>query len=266
MWCAPFKMRASALVETGEVATAVITGTPDVRQALSDHRAEILSATSTIIRFIRSWGYIVGADIMIKISACARSPVQPADSYVQKYQTEVIVLANREMGENDRVLALYTKDFGLVKARASAILTERSKMRYALQDYSRASVSLVRGRRGWRAAGAIARRAATGSPMIASRRSRAYALSRCVLSRVKRRAPICSLRFQKRMRRFLAKVLMCRGRPSRSCAPREFSLRSATFQLKRFRPLSLGKRGTLRSRWRRHTSCANSCYGRSIER
>ena len=47
----------------------------------------------------------------------------------QKYQTEAIVLANREMGENDRVLALYTKDFGLVKARASAIRSEKSKAR-----------------------------------------------------------------------------------------------------------------------------------------
>lgn len=82
----------------------------------------------------------------------------------QKYQTEAIVLANREMGENDRVVALYTKDFGLVKARASAIRSEKSKMRYALQDYSHASVSLVKGRRGWRAAGAIALRCALQKP------------------------------------------------------------------------------------------------------
>lgn len=81
----------------------------------------------------------------------------------QKYQTEAIVLANREVGENDRVFALYTKDFGLIKARASAVRTEKSKMRYALQDYAYASASMVKGRRGWRVAGAIALRGALGS-------------------------------------------------------------------------------------------------------
>lgn len=78
----------------------------------------------------------------------------------QKYQTEVLVLGSRESGEADCVLALYTKDFGLVRARASALRTERSRMRYALQKYARASVSLVRGRRGWRVAGAAAMKGA----------------------------------------------------------------------------------------------------------
>jgi recombinational DNA repair protein (RecF pathway) len=72
----------------------------------------------------------------------------------QKYHTEALVLAARESGEADRVYALYTKEFGLVRARASAVRAERSKMRYALQNYSRANVSLVKGKRGWRLAGA----------------------------------------------------------------------------------------------------------------
>lgn len=74
----------------------------------------------------------------------------------QKYQTEALVLGSRESGENDRLYSLYTQDFGLVRARASAVRTEASKMRYALQHYSRANVSLVRGKRGWRLAGASA--------------------------------------------------------------------------------------------------------------
>ena len=74
----------------------------------------------------------------------------------QKYQTDALVLGARESGENDRVFALYTKEFGLVRGRASAVRSEKSKMRYALQNYARASVSLVRGKRGWRVAGAIA--------------------------------------------------------------------------------------------------------------
>jgi len=80
----------------------------------------------------------------------------------EKYQTEALVLGNRELGEADRVIALFTRDFGLVRARASAIRTEHSKMRYAVQDYARAEASLVKGKRGWRLAGATALKSATG--------------------------------------------------------------------------------------------------------
>ncbi|MBI2610584.1 recombination protein O N-terminal domain-containing protein [Candidatus Kaiserbacteria bacterium] len=73
----------------------------------------------------------------------------------QKYHTEALVLGSREWGEADRVFALYTKDFGLVRARASAVRAERSRMRYALQHYSRAHVALVYGKHGWRIGGAI---------------------------------------------------------------------------------------------------------------
>lgn len=72
----------------------------------------------------------------------------------QKYNTDAIVLGGRERGEADKVFALYTRDFGLVYARASAVRAEKSKMRYALQSHAHARVSLVRGNRGWRAAGA----------------------------------------------------------------------------------------------------------------
>jgi recombinational DNA repair protein (RecF pathway) len=74
----------------------------------------------------------------------------------QKYQTDAVVLASRESGEADKVYALYTRDFGLVRARASAVRREGSKMRYALQNYALAHVSLVRGKRNWRVAGARA--------------------------------------------------------------------------------------------------------------
>jgi len=74
----------------------------------------------------------------------------------QKYHTEALVLKSYESGEADRMLVLYTKDFGLVRARASAVRAEYSKMRYAVQHYSRANISLVKGKRGWRAAGASA--------------------------------------------------------------------------------------------------------------
>lgn len=72
----------------------------------------------------------------------------------QKYYTEALVLGSREQGESDRVFSLFTKDFGLVRARASAVRKETSRMRYALQHYSYAQVGLVRGKRGWRIGGA----------------------------------------------------------------------------------------------------------------
>ena len=76
----------------------------------------------------------------------------------QKYSTDALVLGSRERGEADRVYTLYTKDFGLVRARASSVRSERSRMRYALQSYSYANISLVRGKRGWRVAGGTALR------------------------------------------------------------------------------------------------------------
>lgn len=72
----------------------------------------------------------------------------------QKYQSEALVLRSYERGEADRVFALYTKEFGFVWARCSAVRREKSKMRYALQNYAHANISLVRGNRGWRVAGA----------------------------------------------------------------------------------------------------------------
>ena len=74
----------------------------------------------------------------------------------QKYQTEAIVLRSYERGEADRVFALYTSEFGLVWARASAVRRENSRMRYSLQQYAHSDISLVRGSRGWRLAGAAA--------------------------------------------------------------------------------------------------------------
>ena len=82
----------------------------------------------------------------------------------QKYQTEALVLESRESGESDRAYALFTRDFGLVRARARAVRSEKSKMRYALQNLSRSHVSLVRGKRGWRLAGATAIKNAHGDP------------------------------------------------------------------------------------------------------
>lgn len=82
----------------------------------------------------------------------------------QKYHTEALVLGSRESGESDKSVALLTRDFGLVRARASGLRSEKSKMRYALQDFSHSNVSLVKGKRAWRVAGATALQVAQGDP------------------------------------------------------------------------------------------------------
>lgn len=72
----------------------------------------------------------------------------------EKYTTDALVLADKERGEHDKVFTLYTRDFGLVHARASAVRKMSSRMRPALSLFAPASVSLVRGTQGWRIAGA----------------------------------------------------------------------------------------------------------------
>jgi len=94
----------------------------------------------------------------------------------QKYSTEALVLGNRETGESDRTYFLYTKDFGLVRARARAVRSESSRMRYALQNYSYSKVSLVRGARGWRVTGAGALRPWSGEVSGVAAFARASAL------------------------------------------------------------------------------------------
>ncbi len=75
----------------------------------------------------------------------------------QKYHTEAIVLGSFERGEYDRTIVLMTRDFGLVRARATAVRSEKSKMRYAAQHFTYGVSSLIKGKRGWRLAGASAR-------------------------------------------------------------------------------------------------------------
>ncbi len=65
-----------------------------------------------------------------------------------KYTTEACVMSARDRGEADRLYALYTREFGLVLARASAVRRQTSKMRAALTLGSHVTLSLVKGKRG----------------------------------------------------------------------------------------------------------------------
>ncbi len=70
------------------------------------------------------------------------------------YTTDALILGSFEGVAADRTVTLFTREAGLVFARAVSVRRESSKLRYGLQDFSRVTVSLVRGRRGWKVVGA----------------------------------------------------------------------------------------------------------------
>lgn len=66
------------------------------------------------------------------------------------YETNAFVLKNIPQGEADSFVTLFTEELGLVRAVAQGIRYEKSKLRFAVQNYSFAHVSLVRGKGVWR--------------------------------------------------------------------------------------------------------------------
>lgn len=66
------------------------------------------------------------------------------------HHTEAFILKSSNVREADKVLYLYTRELGLIKATAQGIRKLGSKLRFALQDFTYAKVDLVRGRATWR--------------------------------------------------------------------------------------------------------------------
>jgi DNA repair protein RecO len=75
----------------------------------------------------------------------------------QTYTSEAIVVSARERQGADRVVRLFTEEAGMIDARATSVREEKSKMRYALQPFSRVRITVVRGKREWRLIGAECR-------------------------------------------------------------------------------------------------------------
>lgn len=88
------------------------------------------------------------------------------------YTTEAIVCGSYDSHTSDRSYLLFTRDAGMVWASAKSVREERSKQRYALQDFSIARVSLVKGKSGWRIGSALS----LGNPFLGahSRAQRGY--------------------------------------------------------------------------------------------
>jgi DNA repair protein RecO len=66
------------------------------------------------------------------------------------YHTQGIILSSRNVGEANRLLMIYTREMGLVRAVAQGIRLHKSKLRFTMQDLSHVQVDLVRGRDIWR--------------------------------------------------------------------------------------------------------------------
>lgn len=67
--------------------------------------------------------------------------------------TEGIVLTKRAAGEANTLVALLTKDLGLLRASARSARLYKSKLRYGLEPLTRGRFSLVRGKYEWKLTG-----------------------------------------------------------------------------------------------------------------
>lgn len=87
------------------------------------------------------------------------------------YTTEAIVCGSVVSNTSDKSFLLFTRDAGMVWATARSVREEKSKQRYALQDFSIIRVSLVKGKASWR----IGSVEAIGNPFLeaSSREARA---------------------------------------------------------------------------------------------
>lgn len=71
----------------------------------------------------------------------------------QTYITEALVCGSRHRNTSDKSYLLFTREAGMLFASARSVREEKSKQRYALQDFSLTRATLVSGKGGWRIAG-----------------------------------------------------------------------------------------------------------------
>ena len=66
------------------------------------------------------------------------------------YTTEALVCGSFLHNTADKVFLLFTREMGMLYATAKSVREERSKQRFALQDFSLIRVSLIKGKQGWK--------------------------------------------------------------------------------------------------------------------
>lgn len=72
----------------------------------------------------------------------------------QTYITEALVCGSWDRNTADKNILLFAREAGMVYVQAKSVRKEESKQRYALQNASRIRATLVRGKTGWKVAGA----------------------------------------------------------------------------------------------------------------
>jgi recombinational DNA repair protein (RecF pathway) len=72
------------------------------------------------------------------------------------YTTEAFVCGSTSHNTSDKNYILFTREAGMLWATARSVREEKSKQRYALQDFSHVRVSLIKGKSGWRVGSAEA--------------------------------------------------------------------------------------------------------------
>ncbi|MFA5827684.1 MAG: DNA repair protein RecO, partial [Candidatus Paceibacterota bacterium] len=66
------------------------------------------------------------------------------------YHTHGFILSSKNTGEANKMLTIYTREMGLVRALAQGVRLHKSKLRFTLQDFSYVNVDLVQGKELWR--------------------------------------------------------------------------------------------------------------------
>ena len=68
----------------------------------------------------------------------------------QTYITEGLIIGSFNSNTADKSYLLFTKTAGMLYASARSVREERSKQRFALQDFGLITASLIKGKSGWR--------------------------------------------------------------------------------------------------------------------
>ncbi len=66
------------------------------------------------------------------------------------YHTQGFILSSRNVGEANKMVTIFTRELGLVRAMVQGIRLNKSKLKYILQDFSYANVDFVKGKEIWR--------------------------------------------------------------------------------------------------------------------
>jgi recombinational DNA repair protein (RecF pathway) len=98
------------------------------------------------------------------------------------YTTEALVCGSKNHNTSDKNYLLFSREAGMVWATAKSVREERSKQRYALQDFSHIRVSLVRGKSGWR----IGSVESLGNPFMKAKTRRERGIIKFVISELRR--------------------------------------------------------------------------------